>query len=405
MTAAARVRRSTGRRLIGKLLVASLRSCAGGQADEDLVRLAPLVDNVELARASEFHGVTSPVYLALRRRDALDVRHARDPLDDELSTRLAAAHRQMMQDRLRSRADLATVATLLDRASVPWVLLKGPVLSDFVYARKDLRGYIDLDVLVPPRHFEVALAALESAGLAVLDNDWLSARERRLGEVPLVAPLGTVVDLHWHLVNLGPVRDGFRIDIDELFGRARTLPIDGALVPALGREDLAAYVALHACLHGGNRLVWLQDLAQLAQHDTPAWHEVVRTVRRWRTGLATAAMFRAARHVLDAHIPEAVDRSIAPAGWRFLIDRVDRFSPIEASRGYGTVPTMLRRSAHGSPRAVAEDVARRCRRWVRRSGWRDRRAPPPALFDLRTPAVAAGTGRKEYLAMISAARS
>jgi hypothetical protein len=57
------------------------------------------------------------------------------------------------------------------QAGVPWLVVKGPALAE-LHGAPDLRAYSDLDVLVPSAAFGDALAALESAGAAVLARNW-----------------------------------------------------------------------------------------------------------------------------------------------------------------------------------------------------------------------------------------
>src|SRR4051794_19313214 len=57
----------------------------------------------------------------------------------------------------------AEVGYVLGVARVPHVFLKGPALADWLYDR-DLRTFVDVDVLVPPALLKVAIEALSAHG-------------------------------------------------------------------------------------------------------------------------------------------------------------------------------------------------------------------------------------------------
>jgi hypothetical protein len=86
------------------------------------------------------------------------------------------------------------------------------------------------------------------------------------------------VELHWEMVDRG---NFYRIDLDGVFGRARSMALQGNSLPVLSPEDEAVYLCLHLCKHGilnrfaldgkggvewlvhplsGNRLIWFVDL-------------------------------------------------------------------------------------------------------------------------------------------------
>ena len=112
-------------------------------------------------------------------------------------------------------------ATVVDKESFPWVVMKGPVLSERCYARPDLRAYGDLDMLVPPASFPGAVAAAVDAGATLVDRNWPLAHRQMRGELMLVLPRGTVLDLHWHVLNEPEAREWFPLDPAAMVARRR----------------------------------------------------------------------------------------------------------------------------------------------------------------------------------------
>jgi hypothetical protein len=111
------------------------------------------------------------------------------------------------------------VASALDDASVPYAVVKGPVLAEHVYPEPSWRAYRDLDVLVTSSDAPRARAALESMGAR------LAPIQREItdlgfdGEVAMLLPEGLNIDLHHELVNDRDARQHFTVPIGELLHR------------------------------------------------------------------------------------------------------------------------------------------------------------------------------------------
>jgi hypothetical protein len=168
--------------------------------------------------------------------------------------------------RMRALADLELVAELL--GDVAWAVVKGPVLSEVVYRQRGQRGFSDLDVLVDPSVFGSAVADLEAAGAVLLDRNWQLAHRQQRAELSLRLPKGTVLDLHWSLINHADTRRLLRLPsmledrVPVVLGSVPTFrlaPVDGLL-----------HVCLHAVLSGGHRLVWVRDVIESLYEVPPA---------------------------------------------------------------------------------------------------------------------------------------
>ncbi len=233
---------------------------------------------------------------------------------------------------LRVLEDLRCVAAALE--GLPWLVTKGPALAETVYPAPELRPYGDLDLVVEPGAFRDAVAALEGAGATVEDRNWrLLAREGR-GQLHLRLPHGTLADLHWHLVNRASVRRAFRIPMAALFARARRADVAGVRAPVLEPTDALLHVALHAALSGGNRLLWLQDVAMLLDRGGVDLEALVRRARRWRVGTPVAIVLERAARSLGAPIEPNLLRALERSPVRRSASAtLDRIWPTERSVG------------------------------------------------------------------------
>jgi hypothetical protein len=151
---------------------------------------------------------------------------------------------------------------------VPAVLLKGPVLSRWLYHATEERPYGDADLLVAPDQVGAAERVLEQLGYALKDPE---------GELELIsgphaqtwrrAADGALVDLHHTLPG-----DVLAEDLvwPLVWKRAQIMEIAGTEVRVLDEPSRALMVALHAAHHGPGAPVPLEDLRRAADRASAA---------------------------------------------------------------------------------------------------------------------------------------
>lgn len=190
---------------------------------------------------------------------AADLLPVSDPQFD--SVRRASRIRASM-DLLVERATVRT-AVVLERAGIPFRLLKGPAWSHSLYPDPVQRGFGDVDILVEPGRWSDAVRALEDTGATRVFPELQPGFDERFGkDATFVAPGGFEVDLHRTLV-LGAY--GFWVDSEELFARSpRQVSIGTHPMDILDPD--AAFV--HACYNAAlgddpPRLVALRDVGQM----------------------------------------------------------------------------------------------------------------------------------------------
>jgi hypothetical protein len=308
----------------------------GGPASPELVAAVASGDLAWLPRAAVFHGVAPALHLALARvPDTPErVRHA-----------LERSFHGTVSDHLRTLEDVALLEAVLGRAGVPWLVLKGPVLGETYYERPDVRPYSDLDVLVGPDAFGDAVAALEAAGCRVA-QEWSSVAGDPPGETQLTLPSGRSLDLHWHLVNSPRVRRRFAVDIRPLFDRSRRIALGRVQVLTLGPADTLAHLLLHGCLSGGDRLIWLKDVALCVQQEGPEVLDEAKTVADgWGAGLVADVYLQRVSMIYGDAAPQelaAAQRRRSP--WLSALRIVDRRRPVTGHDGGASAARVLARA-------------------------------------------------------------
>lgn len=319
----------------GRLLVALVRALlddAGPGTVPDVGGIrADDADVAGLADAARWHRVAGPVLRASATLPGPAATLVRDVLGHHVLLQ-RARHAAVL-------ATLGTVAPVLDRAG-PWAVLKGPVLAA---QQQDLGQRVagDLDLLVDPDDLPDHILALEAEGWTTAERNWRLLGRLPLGQVHLrrVGPGGRVateLDLHWHLVHHPSVRRRLPIPTGILLAARRPVDLGVVRAPALGPEDLAIHVALHAVLGGLGHLGWLLDLHRArAAAATSALSE-----RAEELGVAmpTAMALRHADAVLGA--PPGAEPGPA-AGWPRLVAAV-RPAALAGAHPAGPIPTLGR---------------------------------------------------------------
>lgn len=307
-------------------------------------------------------------------------------------------HEQVFRS-MQIASDLAVLAETL--AGVSWAVVKGPATAYTAFPRPDMRSYGDLDVLVDRRQLPDVVGRLERAGATVPVQNWSLVRAEQRAEFLVLLPHGTLLDLHWHLLNRGAIRRRFRLDVGPLLERVRQVDLDATPAPVLDPTDALLHLAVHAAMAGGDRLSWLWDL-HLSRRNTAVDDDaLVLRARRAGLHLVTAVMLEKTRALLDTPVaPELLDALAGRVGWRGALHVVDRLRPPTASTGHSlTGRTLLRatRSNAGSSlRSLGGSLYREVARPVLRDPehpWRRRgrpaavgREPDPLYLDVGGPA-------------------
>lgn len=162
-------------------------------------------------------------------------------------------------------AEMRALAEILDRVSLPYLVLKGPSLAE-AYGGLGYRPFVDNDLLIRREDFERADAALSAAGWAREPRSRARLRTYLYihGEVTFSRhAIGqtSTLDVHTALV---PPGMSYRESFDDLHTRAQRILVAGASVPALSWEDLLIALAVNGLKDQWRRLRLVSDVAAVA---------------------------------------------------------------------------------------------------------------------------------------------
>jgi hypothetical protein len=237
----------------------------------------------------------------------------------------------------------AEIVESFRHAGVDSILLKGPALARLLY-RRELRGYVDTDLLVHPGAVEQAARLLAAKGFEELPL----TTQPELG-LPHARPWvrttdNAEVDLHALIAGVGVAPSELW---DILAPRTETMRIATVDCRVLVPHALLVVTALHAAQHGAEEAKTLEDLRR-AVADVPEeeWRRAAELAGRLdatgnfssalrflpdgaaladRLGLPSAELVDSARDVHSAtRLAMGFHRLAAAGGWRERLSQVRR---------------------------------------------------------------------------------
>jgi len=173
-------------------------------------------------------------------------------------------------ERLEAVGHFLSLTDLLRANGIPFVWLKGPMLSLRIYGDPSVRYSHDIDLLIGPEQLEPTLKVMTGNGfLASQGEVWPREKIRRdlllqnFHNVSLLnRELNYCVEIHWTLMHGTPVPQA---EMAELVARNLTVTrYAGREFTVLNRELELAYLIIHGSKHAWARLKWLVDI-----HDYP----------------------------------------------------------------------------------------------------------------------------------------
>jgi len=222
---------------------------------------------------------------------------------------------------LRLYHELGLILSALGEREIPAIVLKGGFLAHTVYPDNALRPMADIDLLVRTEDLSTAGKILHELGFAEPVRHGVEPRSSAFHHLPhLIKNGGTVVELHWTIVN--PTTRAkqfscpFELDPQDLFRRAEPVSFGDTSALALSIEDLL----LHLCIHMAYEhrldfgLLPLCDIAETIRHyrRTIDWQELEQRAARWGAQRCTYLSLRLAKDLLNARVPDQILRTMEP---------------------------------------------------------------------------------------------
>ena len=190
----------------------------------------------------------------------------------EISSPLPQAVDACLRDHARAGAarsllwtnELLQLHAMFASQGIAVIPYKGPALSAFIYADAAVREFGDLDVLLQPKDFPAARAALCARGYKA-EHQAPTGQEAQyletVSECEFFHSASSMrVDVHW---SIAPRHLGLRIPPDWFWSDLASVTLQDTLLPTLQAERLVLALCVHGAKHAWERLQWLCDLANL----------------------------------------------------------------------------------------------------------------------------------------------
>ena len=227
-------------------------------------------------------------------------------MNDLFNLKFAIAAQQF-----RAEVTFKKVKELLDKNQIDVILLKGPHLGNTVYDSPKDRLYGDVDVLVRPRDFSIAAAALLAGGFAPLAFETFAPEvQDDFKHWEYRSPQDVTVELHRWLSG----HDRFPFDEEGIFARAESFTFGETPALGLGTEDLL----LHLCLHMGTSYFkvierkHILDISLLVKKRAIDWNQFLWRAKQAGCKAIAYYCLQAARLQHGAVIPDEVFSRLRP---------------------------------------------------------------------------------------------
>ena len=231
------------------------------------IRVGP--DWTEYVRLVDRHRIPALSWAALQRVCEEEIpRNTKQELQQRSDgCRLQAVQHAML---------LAEILKAFNRADIPVMVLKGPILSSDLYGDLGLRQCRDLDLAVSLEDISRAQHCLDPLGWH-LDSSYFPMTPRQWGRLLQMehdlsfvhSKTGCVLELHWRNHWERPDQTASQ------WNRSVTLSWKGCSYQAMDPVDLALFLCSHGGIHAWFRAKWLGDLARIYAEGRLNWNAVL----------------------------------------------------------------------------------------------------------------------------------
>ena len=257
------------------------------------------IGNVELFTIAAEEGVNGFLWKKVLNSDGLIEEDFQQSLNDQI--------RELQLRYLRMQHACGRVLATLHQASTAVVCMRGVSVTESLYGdQAALRPISDMDLLLDERQMLNAKQALWDIGFRP-DSKYRNIYFR--GDISIdlhYEPLGIERIQMWKY--LTPLR------IDDFMKHAQEGELVGETALLLLPRVNLPYLCFHALKHSFERLVWLKDIALLANRVSEAgeWDEVLQGIREYRLERPCFYALAYVKAHLKASVPEEVLEKIKP---------------------------------------------------------------------------------------------
>lgn len=177
--------------------------------------------------------------------------------------------KEFVQEKLKRLNAVKLFLDITDRFrenGIPFVCLKGPMLSYRIYGDPAVRLSSDIDLLIQLENMDAILKLMSKDGYQIADN--ITWPEKKMQQELFIGAshhlrllnkqLECWVELHWTLMNALPIHKN---EVKKLIStNLSTVDFAGRNFTVLNKEFELLYLMIHGAKHRWNMLKWLVDI-------------------------------------------------------------------------------------------------------------------------------------------------
>ena len=257
------------------------------------------ISNIDLFSVAAEEGVNG--FLWQRLSDTEGV------IEEDFARSLETQLRELQLRYMRMQHACGRVLATLDQANIPVICMRGVSVTELLYGDgAALRPISDMDLLIDERQMLNAKQALWDIGFRP-DSKYRNIYFR--GDISIDLhhePLGIERIQMWKY--LTPLR------IDDFMKHAREGELAGETALLLLPRVYLPYLCFHALKHSFERLIWLRDIALLANRVSQSrqWNEVSQGIREYRLERPCYYALTYVKEHFGAVVPEELLEKIRP---------------------------------------------------------------------------------------------
>jgi len=205
-------------------------------------------------------------------------------------------------------AEIETVCKTLASNNIQTLVLKGPILADYLYGDISKRTSKDLDILVPITKIEKVEELLYSLGYQLeyqgsrILNDW----KQKVNHLSFYHPKRHIqVEVHVYLNRTMGLEPKF----NDLWIRKNTSYLTGTPIYFLGIEDLFFHLVTHGARHAWFRLRWLVDIDKILKKEIN-YMKLLELLEKYEANRSYAQAIDLCDNLLDSKVGEKLHNLI-----------------------------------------------------------------------------------------------
>ena len=186
-----------------------------------------------------------------------------DYLNSKIRGKILDLYREGIAHQAVLRNTLIETAELLNNESIPFLVLKGFYLGEYIYPETEKRFFADIDLLIPENDFKRTEELMFERGFRLTKGLNTQFKVEDCARLGISRPLHhsknkhIQIDLH-SLISCNPGRRVF--DSEDCWKNTPAWDFEGITLRTLAPELSLIYLCWHSLKHNVFRLIWFRDL-------------------------------------------------------------------------------------------------------------------------------------------------